>query len=424
MGDMSHQLQWMPGNHGKGLIAPNGDVHTWNLDAEDGPPHHGDYIEGVNEQTPRTFVLRNGYKGYDLFGIRPDGLYSGSLGLEKLDPRLVPTDKWNFQPATDGPVQVVNVDHWHTKEDPHPPKYLEGKLDKPFVYDPEGRTVYMGQPGGYHTDLWTMIPGTNPIERSGWPMGRLRETHIEDNPYTGEVDHIPQEAEWFSRPPENHEEVHQAIGAPPLSGKWAWIFNSATQHQLGWQPGQWGKGLVHDGNVHTWNTGVYDGQPTHPQYAEQKLGLSPEEWLSDNKNNGFSTAFQVHPDGKVRFWDPVDNDLRDLVQSAHPHFDTYASPYDSAWNFQSRVAMPVGEDYWNGWQEKGGHELYHGTSSGNLESIMQQGLHPWDSPVAGGSMYDAQQGEKSNDKLKWLMPRPEHVYLGQEIGRASCRERP
>lgn len=337
----AHQLQWTPGNHGKGLIAPNGDVHTWNLDAEDGPPHHGDYIEGVNEQTPRTFVLRNGYKGYDLFGIRPDGLYSGSLGLEKLDPRLVPTDKWNFQSATDGPVQVVNVDHWHTKEDPHPPKYLEGKLDKPFVYDPEGRTVYMGQPGGYHTDLWTMIPGTNPIERSGWPMGRLRETHIEDNPYTGEVDHIPQEAEWSSRPPENHEEVHQAIGAPPLSGKWAWIFNSAIQHQLGWQPGQYGKGLIHNGVVHTWGVGVNeDGSPTHPEYVETSFGMNEGQFANHRM---FDTTFGINPEGGLNVYD--DNGwsshpenagkVATQVETADPRLGT--NPSQGTWDFQARV---------------------------------------------------------------------------------------
>ena len=216
----AHQLNWTPGNEGKGLVAPDGSIHTWNVD--DGQaPHHTEYLEemGIDPWHPETGELRDDVMdAISSFDISPEGLHHGPLGLEKVDPRL-----------------------------------------------------------------------------------RKR----------------PQ----------------------------AWNFQSATQHQLGWQPGQWGKGLVHNGSIHTWNTGVYDGQPTHPQYAEQKLGLSPEEWLSDNKNNGFSTAFQVHPDGKVRFWDPVDNDLRDLVQSAHPHFDTYASPYDSAWNFQTKARVVIPD--WN-----------------------------------------------------------------------------
>jgi hypothetical protein len=269
---MGHALNWTPGNHGKGLVTPEGDVHIWNVNRQDGRPVHQEYIEqafGVPESNP--------YSEYNAFEIGPEGkVYEGPSDIDQLDPRLVPTKKWRFQSA----------------------------------------------------------------------------------------------------------------------------------HQLGWQPGQWGKGLVHGGNVHAWNTGVYDGQPTHPQYAEETLGVPHEQWLFGKMWN---SAFQIHPDGKVRFWEPVDNDMRDLVQSAHPHFDTYASPYDSAWNFQARVAMPVKEDYWRMYPGA----LYHGTTEDRLPSIMQHGLHPWDSDVVGGSNYE--------DDMDWLRPRPEHVYLSPSAERAHDR---
>lgn len=83
------------------------------------------------------------------------------------------------------------------------------------------------------------------------------------------------------------------------------------------------------------------------------------------------------------------------------------------WNFQSRdtkksekwqlkVAMPVSDDFWSKWPGS----LYHGTTQDRLDSIMQHGLHPWDSEIAGGSNYEG-------GKFQWLQPRPDHVYLSQ-----------
>lgn len=386
MSNMAHHLNWTPGNYGRGLVAPSGDIHTWNTDEEGERPYHSDYIEDNLGYDDREGCYRG---EHETFEIDPNGLHDGPDGLENLDPRLKakPTARsWNFQAST--PIKVVPIEHGGQ----------DGQYNTvPFVYDPAERTVYTGKRGGYHNNLFEAMG------RDDWnlPQGKLHPPYTEENQYTGEVEEHPEELQWFGKPPEEHEEIHQALGVPPLSGKWAWAFQRKA-HQLGWQPGQWGKGLVHGDDVHTWDTGVYDGQPIHPQYAEQNFGASPHQWF-DGKD--FSTAFQIHPDGKIRFWDPVDNDLRDLVQSTHPHFDTYASPFDSAWNFQSRVAMPVGEDYWKGWQKEPDNALYHGTSPKHLESIMQHGLHPWDSNIAGGTNYDFN---------NWLQPRPGHVYLSQK----------
>jgi len=74
--------------------------------------------------------------------------------------------------------------------------------------------------------------------------------------------------------------------------------------------------------------------------------------------------------------------------------------------------MPVGEDYWHQWPG----ELYHGTTQDRLWSIMQHGLHPWDSDISGGSNY-----EKGN--MPWLQPRPGHTYLSQNPEWAAQRAR-
>jgi len=50
--------------------------------------------------------------------------------------------------------------------------------------------------------------------------------------------------------------------------------------------------------------------------------------------------------------------------------------------------MPVNKDYWDEWHANPENGLYHATSPDRLESIMQHGLHPWDSPIAGGSRYE------------------------------------
>jgi 2'-5' RNA ligase/GNAT superfamily N-acetyltransferase len=85
---------------------------------------------------------------------------------------------------------------------------------------------------------------------------------------------------------------------------------------------------------------------------------------------------------------------------------------DMSWDFNSKVAMPVSDDFWQAYP----HDLYHGTTEDRLPSIMQNGLQPWDSEYAGGSRYE-------DGNVPWLMPRPEHVYLSPDPARAHQRAR-
>jgi hypothetical protein len=293
---MGHALNWTPGSHGKGIVTPEGEAHTWNVDRQDGMPNHQEYLE-------RVFGARdtNPYTEYNAFEIGPEGrVYEGPSDIDKLDPRLVPTDKWNFQ--------------------------------------------------------------------------------------------------------------------------------SRAQHRLNWRPGEYGKGLIHDGAVHTWGVGAnQDGWPTHPEYAEETLGLERDE---NGEHPVLDTAFGIHHEGVLNVYDDngwsshPENEGRVATEAmaADPRLRVPSSDKPVTWNFLGvakndgkwqlvKMGMPVDEGFWQRYPG----ELYHGTTPARLESIMQHGLQPWDSDVAGGTNYGKpnpnEVGKTTPDG--WLIPRPGHVYMAQ-----------
>lgn len=86
--------------------------------------------------------------------------------------------------------------------------------------------------------------------------------------------------------------------------------NDEVEHQLGWTPGNPGKGLIANGVVHTWNT---DGvEPIHSDYIRAKrIPYQRDE----------SSEFWIHPSGKVSFYRPdlIDPDSKDVVEYADPN---------------------------------------------------------------------------------------------------------
>ena len=209
---MAHQLNWTPGNHGKGIRTPEGEFHTWNIDEMTRDPHHSDYLEeilGLHDVNP--------YAEHQPFEIGPEGkMYEGPADIDKVDPRLVPTERWRFQAA----VNVVDVLHGG----PQGHDWEGGGMgSKPVIYDPEKQIAYVGRNGGYHDDLMTEL-GEDRLP-SRFQTARLIPPSSEVSPYTGEHLHEPQQLRWFGKPPENFREVHQALGAeePPIGG-WDWAF--------------------------------------------------------------------------------------------------------------------------------------------------------------------------------------------------------
>src|SRR5689334_15711457 len=62
--DSEHQLHWQPGQHGKGILTPGGQLHHWPVDRIDGDPSHRRYIQEI--------------LGHDLYRV-PDQQEKGHL---------------------------------------------------------------------------------------------------------------------------------------------------------------------------------------------------------------------------------------------------------------------------------------------------------------------------------------------------------
>src|SRR5512146_113392 len=212
------------------------------------------------------------------------------------------------------------------------------------------------------------------------------------------------------------------------------------KHALNWRPGEYGKGLVHDGAVHTWGVGPnQDGSPTHPEYAEKAFGMNEGQYGSHMM---FDTAFGINPEGALNVYDDNgwsshpenEGKVAEKAVAVDPRLYVPGDEKPATWNFLGvakndekwqfvKTSMPVGEDFWHDFPNrapfKRAGELYHGTSPTRLESIMQHGIHPWDSPVAGGSNYGQLRSENDDDydydpnANQWLMPRPGHTYMAQ-----------
>lgn len=80
---MADRLNWSPGSRGKGFVARNGEVVTWNVD-EDGAPHHLQEWQRTHEHSPMGFY----------FSVTPDGgVSNGGLDFQNTmsmeDPAVV-----------------------------------------------------------------------------------------------------------------------------------------------------------------------------------------------------------------------------------------------------------------------------------------------------------------------------------------------
>lgn len=154
---------------------------------------------------------------------------------------------------------------------------------------------------------------------------------------------------------------------------------SAVEHHLGWEPGQWGKGLVHDGAVHTWGVGENeDGSPTHPEYAEKAFGMNDDQF---GNHAMYDSAFSVSPEGVLNVFEDngwsshPENSGKVAAQAetADPRLRT--NPSQGTWDFEARVAK--NDDKWQLWNfQSSTRSLYHGTLIDHLPSIQQSGLVP------------------------------------------------
>jgi hypothetical protein len=108
-------------------------------------------------------------------------------------------------------------------------------------------------------------------------------------------------------------------------------------HDLQWEPGNYGKGLVTDDNVVTWIT---DGQWGGPHHSEMVEDSYPPE--------GWPHAFIINPEGGFEFSllsDPAEGErLKEIVETADPRLHQkkgVSEPWDDDdWNDDWRMATP------------------------------------------------------------------------------------
>jgi hypothetical protein len=131
-----------------------------------------------------------------------------------------------------------------------------------------------------------------------------------------------------------------------MNPEYDWDFNASAakhSHQLGWMPGAYGKGLIHDGEVHTWPTSGDDGEPSHPEYASEHLAL-PEGEDAYIHSPTWDTAFQIDPQGRVNVFEPEKADeIGQQIESADPNLKVNYN-HDYAWNFGPTEPMKTTPD--------------------------------------------------------------------------------
>lgn len=106
----AHQLHWQQGQFGKGILAKDGTLHTWNTSRQDGDPNHRRYMmeSPAFGYDPYPTPEFRGNNDHTYFWVDPDGaLFMLNKGqpenvqrILQLDPRLyhpkLDTDEWRF----------------------------------------------------------------------------------------------------------------------------------------------------------------------------------------------------------------------------------------------------------------------------------------------------------------------------------------
>ena len=176
----------------------------------------------------------------------------------------------------------------------------------------------------------------------------------------------------------------------------------------------------HRQRIHDSNGGVFENGG---EWADRNNITQPHHtaWSMNTIGNA---AIQggVPPEALVRPKEAFEDLQANYPHAVAPSFGRYHTPIEPPesgpafqWHYPQveqlvRTASPVTPAFWESGEEAGvaPPAWYHGTSPAHLESIMQHGLVPWDSDLAGGSAYTE----------GWLQPRPGHVYLHQDPQRA------
>lgn len=141
----------------------------------------------------------------------------------------------------------------------------------PIIYHQPNHTLYVGPPGGTHTDMMThaeLHGDSGPVAYHGW-AGHDAQTAEEHGGPNSERDPTLNGWGWYTTksPGEQVEhEIEQALQKPKAQDDEYWQF---TGHAHGWIKGRNGKGIVTpEGTIYTWTVDEH-GAPHHAEYLDK-----------------------------------------------------------------------------------------------------------------------------------------------------------
>lgn len=251
---------WKPGEYGKLLVTPDGQVHHWTCD-ENGCPHHGEYAK-TNGLMDNPIDWVNTSQGY----LDPDCTLEMSkfvstpeheaIARKALPMTHEPDDDWVLsktaqQRPYNTPVIVVDgQEYW-------------GDGSDDFQYHADVASIY----------------GLTPDQIARAEFGRVT---------------LNDKIEWYENIPgrvQDEDDIWQAFGPEDWNftaklGIQHWTperdrYRASSAFKL-WTPGSYGKFLVTpEGQVHSWTTTSGDGAPTHSTYVAEHPDLDGKTFSDD-----------------------------------------------------------------------------------------------------------------------------------------------
>lgn len=345
--------EWEPGTPGKGIRFPNGETHVWPTSTDEfgieGYPHHTEHLEDMGMEPYHPISGELDEKMMDqlhTFDVRPDGTVDNwHPDLAHIPGLKEPSHQWDFNSALRGAQEGPTGDELRQIEDSQPqerqgliPLTWEPGLHGKGLYFPSTDKLTTWSDPRHHSDVW--------YDDEHYPEPGVAH-HLDIQPNGQYVDQGA-----FNRDMENNNEgldegeLAQAIQRhePRLTDRdpgHEWSFSKVAT--LAWQPGSFGKGLIHEGEVHTWPTSGEDGEPSHPEYASAHLAL-PEGEDAYLHSPTWDTAFEIDPHGRVNAYDSDRaEEIGQQVESADPRLKlNYNRDYH--WDFGSTEPQKMEPD--------------------------------------------------------------------------------
>lgn len=203
---------------------------------------------------------------------------------------------------------------------------------QPTVYDSQNGILFVGPRGAYHRDIgreFGLNVGNWADSYDGLITGYLngQAKDYGRNPAYPQIG-------WFKHNPD-HDYIARKLGIDPddvdnpeEDGGWDEHW-SKTSNTL-WKPGNWGKGMVVDGRLHTWPTWYKGAAPFHEDILKE-LGVGKK-----NRKKRVRNPVWISPEGKAEAsptWGPQywDERLNSEIMRQDPNITsvTDEDPYDN-----------------------------------------------------------------------------------------------